>query len=154
MQALVGYDINFYQCWLQSGVQRMTSRYSMDDYGQDTVRANNNSSDISRPTILSNVPPSESSSSSHNDTVFLDTVTSILSQVSNVPRLIRVPEKPNIYFFGILTSLFQLRKSCRSQRGQAALDNLVHAFELAEREQPGSTQTLIEETIRQLHTER
>ncbi|CAO3671725.1 unnamed protein product [Umbelopsis vinacea] len=112
---------------ITSGVQRMTSRYSMDDYGQDTVRANNNSSDISRPTILSNVPPSESSSSSHNDTVFLDTVTSILSQ---------------------------LRKSCRSQRGQAALDNLVHAFELAEREQPGSTQTLIEETIRQLHTER
>lgn len=104
MQALVGYGINFLPMWLQSGVQRMTSRYSMDDYGQDTVRANNNSSDISRPTILSNVPPSESSSSSHNDTVFQDTVTSILSQVSSLPRLTLVLEKPNFYFFGILTS--------------------------------------------------
>jgi len=110
-----------------SQITHMTSRYSMDDYGQDTVRATNNNSDMSRPTILSNVPSSESTSSLHTDAVFQDTVTSILSQ---------------------------LRKGCRSQRGQAALDNLVHAFELVEREQPGTTQTLIEETIRQLHTER
>lgn len=66
----------------------MTSRYSMDDYGQDTVRATNNNSDMSRPTILSNVPSSESTSSLHTDAVFQDTVTSILSQVS--PFTLRV----------------------------------------------------------------
>ncbi|CAO3661678.1 unnamed protein product [Umbelopsis ramanniana] len=112
---------------ITSGVQRMASRYSMDEYGQDTVRANNNNNDMARPSILSSVSSSETSIPLHNEAVFQDTVTSILSQ---------------------------LHKSCRSQRGQAAIENLVHAFELAEREQPGTTQTLIEESIRRLHTER
>jgi hypothetical protein len=59
----------------------MSSRYSMDEYGQDTVRANNNNSDMARPSILSSVSSSETSIPLHNEAVFQDTVTTILSQV-------------------------------------------------------------------------
>ncbi|KAJ2957418.1 hypothetical protein NQZ79_g6864 [Umbelopsis isabellina] len=113
---------------ITGGIQRLNSRYSMDDYGQDTVRAKDNSNDVPRPSVLSNsVSSSNSSTALKSEAIFHDTVTSVISQ---------------------------LRKNSRSQRGQAALENLVHAFDLVEREQPGSTQTLVEETIRQLHTER
>jgi hypothetical protein len=53
----------------------------MDEYGQDTVRANNNNNDMGRPSILSSVSSSEISTPSHDEAVFQDTVTSILSQV-------------------------------------------------------------------------
>jgi hypothetical protein len=59
----------------------MTSRYSMDEYGQDTVRANNNNNDMPRPSILSSSASSENSTPLHSETVFQDTVTSILSRV-------------------------------------------------------------------------
>ncbi|KAM3588419.1 Serine/threonine-protein kinase PAK 6 [Umbelopsis sp. WA50703] len=112
---------------ITGGIQRLNSRYSMDEYGQDTVRAKDNSNDVPRPSVLSGISSANGSTTLKSEAIFHDTVTSIISQ---------------------------LRKNCRSQRGQAALENLVHAFDLVEREQPGSTQTLVEETIRQMHTER
>jgi hypothetical protein len=58
----------------------------MDEYGQDTVRAKDNSNDVPRPSVLSGISSANGSTTLKSEAIFHDTVTSIISQVSQTAK--------------------------------------------------------------------